>query len=110
MGYMRSFDALGNFILENATELVHEGEHKEDNHIFKSIDPDIWRGKTKYLGSCFVHGKSVLAIALTQGSQDIENPFPEHEHPHLDAAAEAEEESDFDKPALIKELAEYQDD
>eukprot|EP00960_Hanusia_phi_P021953 650106-Hanusia_phi.AAC.2 len=101
MGYLRSFDALGNMVLDNATELVYEGQHEEDEGIFKSIDPEVWRGKTNYLGSCFVHGKSVLALALTQGSRDIENPFPEHEHPDI---ATADDDGDEVLPPLLSSL------
>ena len=75
-GTVLSYDSYGNLMLDNTTEWIMEcAEDGDENAV--SIK------HTRFLGLTMCHGKNILAMWPTEGSRDIDDPFPEHEHAGL---------------------------
>jgi U6 snRNA-associated Sm-like protein LSm7 len=77
-GIVMSYDSYGNLVLDNTTEMVMDYNGDDDDD-----DVPVFSGETRFLGLSICHGKKILSLWPTEGTRDIENPFPVHEHEGL---------------------------
>ena len=75
-GTVLSYDSYGNLMLDNTTEMIMEYDEDDDEHAVRLK-------RTRFLGLTMCHGKNILAMWPTEGSRDIDDPFPDDEHPGL---------------------------
>ena len=76
VGTVLSYDSYGNLMMDNTTEMIMEYADEDEEYPVRTK-------RTRFLGLTVCHGKNILGMWPTEGSRDIDDPFPDHEHPGL---------------------------